>query len=381
MSESNRAKVCVLTGEGRGAISVIKAWGEDAVELTNSVFRPLVGDGLKETPVNRPRFGRIGAGLGDEVVVVRVHEAPDEIEVHCHGGHAARGIVLAAFLAAGAEERRPVAWVKSSAPSRIQAESEVDLMQATTLRTAEILLEQAQGKLEEEIARIASLIRQDHELGKSALDSLIVRGAQVGLRLIHGWRVSLAGRPNVGKSRLLNRLAGYDRAIVDPTPGTTRDVVTFRTAFDGWPVELSDTAGIREAGDVIERSGIELSRAQHQESDLAIVVLDLSRPLADADRDLIDQQDQPIIVANKCDLPHDWSPPPGCIAISAERGDGIEQFVAHIVTRLVPNAPSPGAAIPFRRIHLQVLSEAQLLLYRDEGQEAARRLETLLRPS
>ena len=75
-----------------------------------------------------------------------------------------------------------------------------------------------------------------------------VAARSVGLRLVSGWRVVLAGRPNVGKSRLLNALAGYERAIVDPTPGTTRDVVTVRTALDGWPVELADTAGLRDAG-------------------------------------------------------------------------------------------------------------------------------------
>ena len=85
---------------------------------------------------------------------------------------------------------------------------------------------------------------------RRAIDELeiLIKRSEVGLRLVSGWRVVLAGRPNVGKSRLLNALAGYDRAIVDPTPGTTRDVVTIRTALDGWSVELSDTAGLRAGG-------------------------------------------------------------------------------------------------------------------------------------
>ena len=112
-------------------------------------------------------------------------------------------------------------------------------------------------------------------------------GRDVGLRLIAGWRVVLAGRPNVGKSRLLNALTGYDRAIVDATPGTTRDVVTARTALDGWPVELADTAGLRPSDDPIEASGVALARARQGEADLVLVVLDRSEPLTDIDRAIV----------------------------------------------------------------------------------------------
>ncbi len=93
----------------------------------------------------------------------------------------------------------------------------------------------------------------------------------------------VAGRPNVGKSRLLNALAGYERAIVDPTPGTTRDVVTVRTALDGWPVELADTAGLRDSDDAIESAGIALARARQADADLTLLVLDRSEPLTETD--------------------------------------------------------------------------------------------------
>ena len=360
---------------------MIRVWGRDAVELTNVVFRPLRGGPFQKGATERLRLGRIGEGLGDEVVVVRIEGAPAEVEVHCHGGHAARAMVLAAFVAAGAEERRPVAWVRDTARCLIHAEAEVDLMQAPTLRTAEILLEQTQGSLEDDIAGIIAGIRTDPERGRVELRALIERGS-VGLRLLSGWRVALAGRPNVGKSRLLNRLAGYERAIVDPSPGTTRDIVSLRTAFDGWPVEVSDTAGLREANDDIERSGIELSRARHREADILLVVLDRSTPLADEDKNILAEQSRALIVANKCDLPAAWTPEPEMITISAERGDGIDRLVTEMVARLVPTPPLAGVGIPFRKSQVRALVEAERLLSEGEATNAAALLERFLgRPS
>ena len=177
------------------------------------------------------------------------------------------------------------------------------------------------------------------------VDALLGR-ADVGLRLIAGWRVVLAGRPNVGKSRLLNALTGYDRAIVDATPGTTRDVVTARTALEGWPVELADTAGLRPSDDPIEAAGVALARARQGEADLVLVVLDRSEPLTDIDRAVVSEQARGLIVANKCDLPAAWSPADlDAVAVSAQRrrwdrGTGRD--------RRAPARPRGSAPLPRR---------------------------------
>src|SRR5205814_9029049 len=142
-----------------------------------------------------------------------------------------------------------------------------DLARAPTLRAAEVLVEQQLGALEGEVTRALARLPDDPAGASDVVDAL-VRRAVVGLRLVSGWTVALAGRPNVGKSRLLNALAGYRRAIVDPSPGTTRDVVTVRTALDGWPVELADTAGLRAPGDPLEAAGIALARARQRDADL-----------------------------------------------------------------------------------------------------------------
>ena len=108
----------------------------------------------------------------------------------------------------------------------------------------------------------------------------------------------IAGRPNVGKSRLFNALVGFARAIVDPTAGTTRDVVSHKAAFKGWPVELADTAGLRESFDPLESIGIERSRREQQQADLVVLVLDRSVPLQPIDRELIVANPAAIAIRN-----------------------------------------------------------------------------------
>ena len=173
----------------------------------------------------------------------------------------------------------------------------------------------------------------------------------------------LAGRPNVGKSRLLNALAGYGRAIVDPSPGTTRDVVTVRTALDGWPVELADTAGLRDPEGAIEAAGIALARARQRTADLLIVVLDRSEPWTADDQALLGEANKAgastLIVANKADLPAAWDVwGDDVLTISAERGDGIEPLIHTLAQRLVPDPPPAGAGVPFRPAHFRRIDRA-----------------------
>src|SRR5947209_8228098 len=109
MSPNPGARVCVLTPDGRGAVAVVRVWGPKALEIADASFRPVRNPRLAETPAGRLRFGRMGAGLGDEVVAVVVDRDPPEVEVHCHGGPAAVELVVEALVARGAERRRPVA--------------------------------------------------------------------------------------------------------------------------------------------------------------------------------------------------------------------------------------------------------------------------------
>ncbi len=245
-SEARRGEAFVsrLTAEGRGAIAVLRIWGPKALEVADAVFRPHRGARLAETRRGQLRIGRIGRGLGDEVVAVVLDGDPPAVEVQCHGGAAAIALVVEAFQAAGATsaDSRQLAERHSDDPFAHDALD--DLARAPTVPTAEILLDQAEGALCRELVLLGQSITDEPDRALAQIARLIGH-ARVGLRLLDGWRVVIAGRPNVGKSRLFNALVGYTRAIVDPTPGTTRDVVSVRAVFGGWPVNLADTAGLR----------------------------------------------------------------------------------------------------------------------------------------
>jgi tRNA modification GTPase len=342
----------VLTAPGRGAVAVVRVWGLGALDLVNRAFRPNRGKSLAGSPAGRLRVGRVGLGVGDEVVAVVVEAELPEVEIQCHGGSAAVALVVETLVAGGATLRSARAWASHSSGSAIRAEAALALASAPTARVAEILLDQAEGALDDEIRQVLEV---EPGLAISRLDELIER-AKLGTRLVEGWRVVLAGRPNVGKSRLLNALAGYDRAIVDPTPGTTRDVVTVLVAFEGWPVELADTAGLRATLDPIEFEGVTQARARQHAADLVVVVLDRSEPLDELDRGVLLTHPEGLVVANKSDLPAVWDDPTiGALAVSAERGDGVEELVRAIAARLVPSVPPPGSSVPFRGVHLRRL--------------------------
>jgi tRNA modification GTPase len=358
---------------------VIRVWGAGALAAASEVFRPHRRPSLADSPAGRLRVGRVGAGAGDEVVAVHDGDPPF-VEIHTHGGPQPVALVMRALTEAGAVEARPEDWLAESA-SPISAEAWADLARAPTSRAAEILLEQALGALEIELARLAGLCERDdgRDEALAGVEALLGRG-QIGTRLLDGWRIVLAGRPNVGKSRLMNALAGYERTIVDPTPGTTRDVVTLRTAIDGWPVEVSDTAGLREASDPIEAEGVAHSRARQAGADVVVLVLDLSEPLTEADAALVAGLPSALVVANKADLPAAWEPTGrNMLVISAERGDGMETLMAALAQRLVPEPPGPGASIPFRPSQLRLLERARLRLQQGHGARAARLLRRIVR--
>jgi tRNA modification GTPase len=379
--QDSRPFLTILTPQGRGAVAVVRVWGRGAVAVADAVFRPARGPGLARSKAARLRLGRIGRGLGDEVVAVVIEEDPPVVEIQCHGGSAAVGLVVEALSEAGAQLAEPAVWAELTGESLLRADALLDLTRAPTLRTAEILLEQTQGALDRELTRLIEEIREPHHVALEHLDRLIARGP-VGVRLTTGWRVVIAGRPNVGKSRLLNALAGYQRAIVDPTPGTTRDLVTAHTAFDGWPVELVDTAGVRETDDAIERSGIDRTLRQTETADLVLKVLDRSEPLQDDDRTLMSGPGPALLVASKADLPPAWEPEAAAaasiLAVSAERGDGLDRLLAAVIAALVPVTPEPGAGVPFRRAHVDRLERARAALEGGNHELAIQSIEPML---
>jgi tRNA modification GTPase len=217
------------------------------------------------------------------------------------------------------------------------------------------------------------------------IDRLIER-AEIGIRLIKGWRVVLAGRTNVGKSSLLNALAGYRRSIVDEAHGTTRDLVTLGISIDGWPVEISDTAGLRTTSENLEQQGIERARAAYARADLLIPVLDLSRPLGVEDHMLINLHSDRsgTIIANKSDLPPAWEPSElrnvesRIVKISAKEGLGIARLLEAIGHALVPEPPRIGAGIPIQKSDVRILRDVRESLAVRDREGALARLKRLV---
>ena len=379
--EARRGEAFVsrLTAEGRGAIAVLRIWGPKALEVADTIFRPHRGPRLAETLRGQLRIGRIGRGKGDEVVAVVLDGDPPAVEVQCHGGAAAIALVVEVLRAAGATSADKPQLTELLSDDPFAHDALDDLARAPTVATAEILLDQAHGALRGELVQLGDSIADEPDRALAQLERLIGR-ARVGLRLLDGWRVVIAGRPNVGKSRLFNALVGFARAIVDPTPGTTRDVVSVNAVFGGWPVNLADTAGLREAFDPVESIGVERSRREQEQSDLILLVLDRSLPLQPIDRELIETNSAALLAVNKSDLPPAWNVDDlslqsrSIVTVSAETGDGLAALIEMISRMLIPEPPAHGEAVPFRIEQVNQLCQIRASLLSGDRAAAARQL-------
>lgn len=354
--------VVELTPVGRGAVTVVLVAGPDAVRAVGNRFASAGKLSIPAAPVGRILFGRWGAS-GEELVVCR--RAEDRIEVHCHGGVAAVRAVMDSLQAEGCSSIPWQEWIRQdrvSSGDKITSEAQIALADAVTIRTAGILLDQFNGVLSAAIREVLTAVAAEDWLQAATLLGNLLERRDVGPHLTTPWRVVLAGPPNVGKSSLINALAGYERAIVSPIPGTTRDVVALTTAIDGWPVVLADTAGLRTSDDELESAGVELARAALANADLAILVCDAAASeLGSAQWKSLPLRT--IEVRNKIDLVCESGgvgddPARGLIPVSALTGEGIAALAAAIGAALVPNPPTRGAAVPFTRAQFDALDIA-----------------------
>jgi tRNA modification GTPase len=362
-TRSETTRVTQLTPPGRAAVAVVLVEGPEATELVDAALRRADGKRLTEFPFGRIVIGRWAAPEGEELVVCR--RAPEAVEVHCHGGTAAAEAVIGRLRGAGCESIAWQDWVRLTSTDPICAAAQIALADAPTQRTAAILLDQFQGALSDAIRQVVTAAENgDWPTAVSILKSILARRA-TGLHLTKPWRVVLAGRPNVGKSSLLNALVGFERAIVYDWPGTTRDVITALTAIDGWPVLLSDTAGLRDARDEIEAAGVERATAAAAEADLVLLVSDAPH----AAELLLSPTVPTLRVLNKLDLHpalEGGERERFDACVSALDGTGIEALAAAIVDKLMPTPPAAGDPLAFSGEQFALL---------DAGLAAARRHE------
>jgi tRNA modification GTPase len=350
-----------LTPPGRAAVATVLVAGPLAREVVGRAFRPAGAQAWSQTELRSIRVGHWNGEGGEEVVVARLSET--QVEIHCHGGEAAAAAIISTLADYGCREISWQEWFRRSVSDPLAAEAAVALSQAPTKRTAQILFDQCQGALRRALADVLDqLERRDLRSAKQRLDALMAF-APLGLHLVEPWRVVIAGRPNVGKSSLLNALLGYQRAIVSDMPGTTRDVVTALTAFDGWPVELADTAGLRSDGDCLETAGMERAAANAAAADLVLLVGEPGSPWTDEERQIAQRSRSTLLVLNKCDLIGDRQIiDEDVIEVSALTGAGLGLLVEAIACRLVPTPPDPGAAVPFSSRHVESLVAARTAL-------------------
>ena len=270
------------------------------------------------------------------VVMKKPHSftGEDVVEVQCHGGSVILDLLCRALMSVGARLAEPGEFTKraflNGRLDLAQAEAVLDTIRAKTARSLTIAQSQRRGELSQEVeatrsALVVALAHVEAALDFAEEDIAFVRQdelmrlldatcARLGRLVQSGhegrmWRegaaVAILGRPNVGKSSLMNALLKSDRAIVTPVPGTTRDLLEEVVSIHGIPVRLFDTAGIRLTNDPVENEGIRRSQLAWEEADLALILLDGSQPLSESDRVLLSRPEaaQALLVINKCDLP------------------------------------------------------------------------------
>jgi tRNA modification GTPase len=381
--------VVELTPQGRGAVAVVVVDGPEAREAVRQFFMPVTRWGAGDPQVGRISFGRWGGERGEELIVCRRGE--DQFEIHCHGGGAAAPAIIGQLVSRGCRRMSWQEWTRRQVESQHGVDpsasrrdattvgAQVALASATTLRAGVVLLDQYHGALSRAIdtAREA-LLAAEWDRASEVIDR-ILQFRELGLHLTSPWRVVLAGAPNVGKSSLINAIAGYQRAIVSPTPGTTRDVVTVNTAIDGWPVQLADTAGLRATEDELESAGVALAGAEIREADLVVQVSDASADATDDDIVNFNREAARVIrVWNKADLLPNRDRASKPSFVSALTSEGVPELIAAIGAVLVPESPPTGAAVTFTREQFAYLEAAQQAVLDRDAKRADAALAALL---
>ncbi|MGL4593803.1 MAG: GTPase [Thermoguttaceae bacterium] len=324
-----------------------------------------------ESSVFLPKFGRLQLShlpkIEEEVVLfVR---STNEVEIHCHGGEAVISAIEKLFSNEGGQV---ISWTDHFCSGNSQKEiARKMLAEAQTERVAQILIDQYNGALEMEQKRINTL---QNSAEKTSAQNQLQKNARLARHLITPFQVVIAGSVNVGKSSLLNSIAGFQRTIVHSMPGTTRDVVSFITALNGFPFQFLDTAGFRETENIIEQQGISRTEKTLQEADLILWIFDATKPAWKRPNLQIGQTPQ-LICWNKIDqldsdqldairanhiietdfnfslsfVPESMTEP---LFVSALQNQGIDELLVKIFSTLVPDPPKPFEAVPLTNLYL-----------------------------
>lgn len=334
----------ISTPLGEGGIGVIRMSGRSAIAIADALFvSPSKGKKLKDLPSHTVHYGHIYDPETQEPVdevLVTLMRAPksytreDVVEISSHGGFLSLKRILDLVLKSGARLAEPGEFTKRAfLNGRIdlsQAEAVIDIIQSRTELSHKVAVRQLQGRLSRKVRGIRDALKHLTALVEASIDfseedievisfealeagikealesvNFLINTAEEGQILREGFSLVIVGKPNVGKSSLLNVLLEEERAIVTPIPGTTRDIIEESLNLKGVPVRLLDTAGIRDTEDPVEIQGVLRSRSLLEKADLILWVLDSSNPLTQEDRDILElvKEKKVLGVLNKIDLP------------------------------------------------------------------------------
>jgi tRNA modification GTPase len=389
--------VAAATPPGRGGVGIVRVSGPKVPELAAVLLGEL-------PPPRQATFGHffdaqqdsIDTGLALFFPAPHSYTGEHVLELHGHGGPLVMEALVARALELGARRAQPGEFTQraflNDKLDLAQAEAIADLIDAGSRAALRAAMRSLQGEfsamvrgLTEAVIELRTYVEAAIDFPEEEIDFLadrelaerfqtvrrhfdgVLESARVGRLLREGMTVVIAGRPNAGKSSLLNRLAGYDAAIVTPIPGTTRDVLRERIHLDGMPLHVLDTAGLRQGGDLVEEEGIRRAQAEMQRADRVLFVIDAvedpgGSALSEERRRL--PADVPLtLIFNKRDLARelavtaDAAGPPR-FAISALTGEGLPELRAHLKTCMGYQSLD-GGAISARRRHLESLARAR----------------------
>lgn len=331
----------VITALGSGAVGIVRLSGPEALAIGERLFRAASGRSLESYPSHTLVYGHVLDGEGEEVDEVmavymkgpRSYTAEDVVEIQCHGGVQSLRKILTLTWQNGARAAEPGEFTKraflNGRIDLVQAESVMDIINSHSEAALKLAVRQQEGGLSRDLKAIRQSLKdvivhleavidypeEDIEdvtysevsgaIGKAleATEKLLA-GAHTGRILKEGLRTVIAGRPNVGKSSLLNKLLREERALVSEYAGTTRDVIEEQLVIGGVPLLLADTAGIRETEDFVEKMGVERSRKLLADAELVLVVLDGAQALTEDDERILASVEgkNALYVVNKADL-------------------------------------------------------------------------------
>lgn len=377
----------IATGAQVAAIGIVRLSGDRAIEFADALFRPASGRTMKESEDRKLVYGRLENRRGEllDICLCTVSRGPgsytgeDTAEFQCHGSPVLLRALLEELFALGARQAGPGEFTKraflNGRMELCSAEAVADIIDAESLEAAKNAAGQLSGAISGRIDGIYGKVLdisshyhavldypdediEDFRLAEyektiaGALDELeaLLATFERGRLLVSGIPAAIVGRPNAGKSSLLNALLGYDRAIVTSLPGTTRDTIEEKLRLGGLTLRLTDTAGIRDSGDEIERLGVERSRAALKQAQLVLALVDGSGELTPEDREIIrlaEQAPRAIVVVSKNDLEPsgfaiDTKLPQ--VSLSARTGEGLDRL-EELISGLFPLPQVPAGEI------------------------------------